>query len=354
MNTARVFLPERNKYLEVLDSLVIPSRGNGLGYVSVFCGGGGLDLGFASAGFTPLFSSDVEPKYCETVHNNLRKHIVEPHDISQLSGKDVRKRIGSAVDVVIGGPPCQSFSILGSRKSTLDPRGQLVYEYARFIHEVRPKVFLFENVPGILTINKGKDWGELLEMFKQETGYHLIPPEKLNAVWFGVPQYRQRIILVGFRLKSDLARFDWPKRTHSESRDQPELGLSLPRMAELALEDVDDLPNHIIREHCERVATRYSKIPQGGRDRKDHTDRIHPNRPSGTVLVGSGAGGGRPFIHPYEHRHITVREAARLQSFPDWWEFAGGPTAAYRQVGNAVPPLMARAVAFQIAKAIKE
>jgi DNA (cytosine-5)-methyltransferase 1 len=353
MNTARAFLAERNEYLETLDSMFVPSRGNGLGYASVFCGGGGLDLGFASAGFKPLFSSDVEPKYCETVHNNLGKHIVEPHDISKLSGAEVKQRVGGNVDVVIGGPPCQSFSILGSRLSTADPRGKLVYEYARFIREIRPKAFLFENVPGILTVNKGKDWNELLGMFKEETKYHLMPAKKLNAVWFGVPQYRQRIILVGFQKKEYLDRFEWPKATHSESMDQPELGLALPRTSDLALEDVVGLPNHIIREHCERVSTRYSKIAQGGRDRKDHTDRIHPERPSGTVLVGSGAGGGRPFIHPDEHRHITVREAARLQSFPDWWEFAGGPTAAYRQVGNAVPPLMARAVALQIWKAIK-
>lgn len=352
MKSSLAILEERNEYLDFLDSIVIPSRGNGLGYVSVFCGGGGLDLGFASAGFKPLFSSDLVPAYCDTVHQNLGKHIVEPHDISELSGKEVTDRLGVAVDVVIGGPPCQSFSILGSRKSTDDPRGQLVYEYARFIREIKPKAFLFENVPGILTINKGKDWKEMLTVFERETGYFLTFT-KLNAVWFGVPQYRQRIILLGFRRKQDHDRFQWPARTHSEFADQPEFGLRPPRKAELAFEDLSGLPNHIIRVHCERVSSRYSQIPRGGRDRKDHTDRIHPGRPSGTVLVGSGAGGGRPFIHPFEHRHITVREAARLQSFPDWWEFSGGPTAAYRQVGNAVPPMMARSVAKEIAKAIQ-
>jgi hypothetical protein len=148
MKTPLAILEERNEYLNYLDSISIPSRGNGLGYVSVFCGGGGLDLGFASAGFKPLFSSDLVPAYCDTVHKNLGKHIVEPHDISELSGKTVTERLGVPVDMVIGGPPCQSFSILGSRKSTDDPRGQLVYEYARFIHEIKPKAFLFENVPG--------------------------------------------------------------------------------------------------------------------------------------------------------------------------------------------------------------
>jgi DNA (cytosine-5)-methyltransferase 1 len=351
-SSAALVMNQRNEYLIELDTLSIPKRNNGFGYVSVFCGGGGLDLGFTASGFKPLFSSDVIPSFCETIHNNLGKHIAEPHDITLLSGKDVLSRVGQAVDVVIGGPPCQSFSILGSRKSTDDPRGKLIYEYARFIREIGPQAFLFENVPGILTINKGKDWNELLEFFEAETGYH-IHWTKLNAVWFGVPQYRQRVIAVGFKKGSAYSRFKWPRRTHSESWQQPELGLKPPRYAGLAFEDLYDLPNHILREHCDRVINRYSQIPPGGRDRKDHTDRVHAERPSGTVLVGSGAGGGRPFIHPFEHRHITVREAARLQSFPDWWVFAGGPTAAYRQVGNAVPPIMSKAIASEIAKALK-
>lgn len=351
-SSAAVALQRCNEYLEELNSLSTSGRRNGLGYVSVFCGGGGLDLGFTAAGYKPLFSSDVVPVFCDTIQENLGDHIVEPHDITTLSGSWVVDRVRQAVDVVIGGPPCQSFSILGSRKSTGDPRGQLVYQYARFIKEIGPKAFLFENVPGILTVNRGADWKELLAFFESETGYH-IKWTKLNAVWFGVPQYRQRVIAVGFRDEGDFKRFSWPDKKHWDSLEQPELGMLAPRQSGLAFEDVYGLPNHVLREHSERVVNRYSLVPPGGRDRKDHTDRVHPERPSGTVLVGSGAGGGRPFIHPNEHRHITVREAARLQSFPDWWVFAGGPTAAYRQVGNAVPPLMAKAVATQIAKALK-
>lgn len=350
-SSVAVEIQQYNDYLEELNSLSVSGPKNGLGYVSVFCGGGGLDLGFAAAGYKPLFSSDVVPIFCETIHENLGKHIVEPHDITTLSGAAVVDRIGEKVDVVIGGPPCQSFSILGSRKSTEDPRGQLVYQYARFIKEISPKAFLFENVPGILTVSKGADWKELLAFFESETGYH-IKWTKLNAVWFGVPQYRQRVIAVGFKEKDDFERFSWPDKKYSESWEQAELGMLAPRKSGLAFEGVLGLHNHILRAHSERVVSRYSLVPPGGRDKKDHTDRIHPDRPSGTVLVGSGAGGGRPFIHPYEHRHITVREAARLQSFPDWWVFAGGPTAAYRQVGNAVPPLMANAIATQIAKAL--
>ena len=123
--------------------------------------------------------------------------------------------------------------------------------------------------------------------------------------------------------------------------------------AKLALEQVENLHNHDIRIHGERVRSRYEKIPPGSRDKVDHTDRIDPEKPSGTVLVGSKAGGGRPHIHPYVPRHITVREAARLQSFPDWYKFLGTSTAQYRQVGNAVPPLLAFAVGKSIQDTLK-
>ena len=121
-----------------------------------------------------------------------------------------------------------------------------------------------------------------------------------------------------------------------------------------ALQSVEGLPNHDIRKHGDRVRRRYSRIPPGQRDRTDHTDRIDPDRPSGTVLVGSAAGGGRPHIHPYEDRVITVREGARLQSFPDWYVFHGGSTSQYRQIGNAVPPLLAYEVGKAVAHALQE
>ncbi len=339
-----------NEYLRFLSNLQLPRKRLGLRYASVFCGGGGLDLGFSLAGFEPAFSSDVVPQYCETVANNLGDggHVVEAHDISKLSGAHVENVTGQKMDMVIGGPPCQSFSILGSRGSTADPRGKLVFDYARFIRELSPQAFLFENVPGIMTLNKGKDWRQLLKCFEDETGFFL-KVNKLNAVDYGVSQYRQRVLLIGFRDKDAADRFRWPEATHSPKQSQ---GKKPYRTASLALQNVEGVPNHVLRKHSQRVMDRYSFVEPGEMDRKDHTDRIHPNRPSGTVLVGSGAGGGRPFIHPTEHRHITVREAARLQSFPDWWVFAGGPTAAYRQVGNAVPPLMAKVVADAVARVL--
>lgn len=354
VNTAlRVAETFQQSYLNLLRSMVVPRVKLPYRYASLFCGGGGLDLGFALAGFCPAYSSDLVPQYVDTIRQNLPGHHVEAQDVSTLSGKRLLESAGGQVDVLIGGPPCQSFSILGSRGSTQDPRGQLVYDYARLIRDVQPRAFLLENVPGIMTVNRGEDWRNLLEYFAAETGFFLLPG-KLNAADYGAPQIRQRVFLLGFREEAARSAFEWPIKTHADENEYLKLGLNPYRHASEALSAVDNLPNHVLRVHCDRVRNRYSLIEQGGRDRKDHTDRIHPDRPSGTVLVGSGAGGGRPFIHPHEHRHITVREAARLQTFPDWWVFAGGPTAAYRQVGNAVPPLMARAVALSVSAALRK
>ena len=149
--------------------------------------------------------------------------------------------------------------------------------------------------------------------------------------------------------------FTFPSPRYRDPSSLDLLNQHLPNWlpAKLALEQVENLHNHDIRIHGERVRSRYEKIPPGSRDKVDHTDRIDPEKPSGTVLVGSKAGGGRPHIHPYVPRHITVREAARLQSFPDWYKFLGTSTAQYRQVGNAVPPLLAFAVGKSIQDTLK-
>jgi len=328
-------------YLQLLEKQKIPKRNNGLTFVSLFSGGGGLDLGFTLAGFKGLYSTDVINYFCDTIRHNFPKHVVEEHDMSELTGYHVKEVVDKKIDFIIGGPPCQSFSILGNRKSTSDPRGKLVYEYARFIKEVSPIGFLFENVPGILTVNKGKDWHDLLEFFKKETGYHL-RWKKLNAINYGAPQLRERVILLGFK---DKPYDNWP----SEEKRYENL-----HTAGMALKKVNNLPNHTKRIHSNRVAIRYSEVKPGSRCKVDHTDRIDPNKPSGTVLVGSSGGGGRPFIHPTEHRHLTVREVARLQTFPDWYEFQGTGTAQYRQVGNAVPPLFAKGLAKDIQYFIKK
>jgi len=320
--------------------------------ISVFSGGGGLDIGLKYAGFNLLHASDLHEEHCLTLRHNFPEALSEPVDICNLKWSDIRKKIKvKSVDLIAGGPPCQAFSILGQRNSFEDPRGALVLRYAEFINKVKPKAFLLENVPGLMTVNKGADWKRLLDYLEDHTGYNL-HYDVLNAVDYGVPQIRKRVFIVGFKNKVD---FNFPKPTHRDpSRPESlfEAGMPIWNTSASALEFVDGLPNHRIRIHGDRVRNRYLKVPQGGRDRTDHTDRIHPERPSGTVLVGSQAGGGRPFIHPFEPRHITIREAARLQSFPDWYEFQGPETWQFRAVGNAVPPLLAKMVGLEIRKAL--
>jgi len=323
--------------------------------ISLFCGGGGLDLGLGFAGFASRVSSDVAPIFVDTVSSNLPHAKAYAEDALQLTAKRLVELAGSKkIDLVAAGPPCQSFSILGRRGALDDPRGKLALKYFDLVAELQPRAFLFENVPGLLSVNRGEDWARLLEYAKRVTGYDL-HFGRLNSAQLGIPQFRERILLVGFRSKA--SGFEFPIGPTGPGADSLQAAMNdqvdgIP--SRLALESVAGLPNHDIREHGERVAGRYRIIKPGQRDRTDHTDRIDPDRPSGTVLVGSGAGGGRPHIHPLEPRVITVREAARLQSFPDWYVFKGGSTAQYRQVGNAVPPLLAYEVGKRIAAALND
>lgn len=321
--------------------------------VSLFCGGGGLDLGLGFAGFQSRVSSDVAPVFVDTVTSNLPHAKPYPDDALCLTAAKIVELVGTHhIDLVAAGPPCQSFSILGRRGALDDPRGKLALKYFDLVAELQPRAFLFENVPGLLSVNRGEDWNRLLEYAKDITGYQL-HVGRLNAAQLGVPQFRERILLVGFRESVDV--FQFPSSPTGAGADELIAAMAVHTdgvPSRYALESVEGLPNHDIRQHGERVIRRYKTIKPGDRDRTDHTDRIDPSRPSGTVLVGSGGGGGRPHIHPSEPRVITVREAARLQSFPDWYVFKGGSTAQYRQVGNAVPPLLAYEVGKQIAAAL--
>ena len=341
-----------NHYLSKINSLEKPtSKSVGSASVSFFSGGGGLDLGLSLAGFDIRYASDEEEFYCRTVEANFPNCFVDVQDIRDTTAESIYKVIGETpVELLAGGSPCQSFSILGKRESFNDVRGQLVFEFIRLIEELAPNVFIFENVPGILTLNKGNDWALLRSSF-ESTGYKLYE-KVLNAADFGIPQIRKRLFVVGFR---ESVKFEFPMPTHrNPTQSLSLLEYCLPEWlpAKLALENVSNLSNHDIRPHGDRVRNRYRLLPPGSRDSVDHTNRIHPDKPAGTVLVGSKAGGGRPHIHPYLPRHITAREAARLQSFPDWYVFQGTQTAQYRQVGNAVPPLLAYWVGEAIRQAL--
>ena len=328
-----------NDYIERLNSLVI-TKNNRLPSVGLFCGGGGLDLGLSLAGFNMAYATDNEAACIKTIVHNFPDSYAVTKSAFDLTGKEILETLGTEeIELLAGGSPCQSFSILGKRTALTDQRGLLVFEHIRLINELQPKAFIFENVPGILNSNKGEDWKLLIKAFAEKTGYE-INFTVLNAAEYGVPQIRKRVFVVGF---IDFTLFDFPSPTLLSNQWIP---------SEAALIECKGLCNHVKRNHSAAIVERYSSLKPGTRDKIDRTDRIDGSKPSGTVLVGSGKGGGRPFIHPWESRHITTREAARLQSFPDWYEFKGTPTQQYRQVGNAVPVLLAKALGESIIKAL--
>lgn len=320
--------------------------------ISLFSGGGGFDLGAHFAGFKTLLVSDIIPTYTETIKSNLPHVSVYNDDAMDLTPEKIRSLANvenDDVDLVIAGPPCQAFSIMGKRQSLDDPRGRLTIKYFELVSGLRPKVFVFENVPGLMTLNRGKDFSNLIEFIETETGYQLFRT-KLNASNFGIPQERERIFIVGFRPEITCESFSFPTGATGPLHDQ--LPVKVP--CKYALENVEGLPNQVIRIHTDAVRKRFEAVPLGGRDRGSYSDRLRPDMPSGTVMIGSSAGGARPFIHPYEPRALTVRETARLQSFPDWYIFSGSKTEQYRQVGNAVPPLLAYEILSAIKKVLEE
>lgn len=318
--------------------------------ISLFSGGGGLDLGAHFAGFKSLLVSDIIPAYTKTIKENLPHVCVYNDDAMDLTPEKIRDMSGvnEDIDLIIAGPPCQAFSIIGKRQSLNDPRGQLTIKYFELVSGLRPKAFVFENVPGLLTVNHGKDFENLMGYIEDITGYKLFKT-KLNAADFSIPQFRERIFVVGFRPDICSDTFTFP--TKATGILENELPDKMP--SKFALEDVDGLANQEIRVHTEAVRKRFAEVPQGGRDRESYSDKLNPEVPSGTVLIGSSAGGARPHIHPYEPRALTVRETARLQSFPDWYEFSGSRTEQYRQVGNAVPPLLAYELLLAIRKVLE-
>ncbi len=237
----------------------------------------------------------------------------------------------------IGGPPCQPFSIAANQRFNKSGEnfkrvgfshllnGNLLFDYIDLIKHFRPAAFLIENVPGLL----GIDGGEQLQRAYRElqaSGYEVHQPTVLVASEHNVPQNRTRLFIVGNRLG---VRFLPPRPTGHQ--------LNCAAVFELSLKDV---ANHETRKHSAESIQRYSQLDYGRRDKLGRVDRLDPSVPSKTVIAGGTAGGGRSHLHPYIPRTISVRECARLQTFPDSFVFVGPSARQFTQVGNAVPPVL--------------
>lgn len=332
--------------------------------ISLFSGAGGLDLGVESAGFVTKLCTDIDEFSCKTLNlNKARRHgrflqeaTIAQRNIKEYSTEEILKDAGltkDQVDLVYGGPPCQAFSVFGKRQGINDPRGTLLWDYIRVIREIQPRCFIFENVAGILTVDNGKVFEMLkkaLETNENGDKCYNLSYALFNAAAFGVPQYRQRVIIYGTRNSDPIPL---PVETHYIQPDSPVPGLLPPVTVGTAFRNLPDAPsdtlaNHKGRVHGAAVIERYSKMAYGERDSKTRINRLDPNRPSYTIVVGSDKGGGKGHVHPFLPREVTPRESARIQTFPDFWEFTGTSRHPIRQVGNAVPPLFAGVIASNL------
>jgi len=327
----------------------------GIPSVSFFSGAGGLDIGFDYAGFENLASIEINELFCKTLRlNNPNMLVIGPPDFS--GDMKHRESIASVLKeslglkspfegVFHGGPPCQPFSIASNqrfrkedenfkRKGFEDKeKGDLLNDYIWFITEFKPKVFFIENVPGLNEIDNGKGLTKSLEQLTK-IGYTISKPQVVNASDYGVPQKRLRLIVVGTRSKQKFVL--------------PEISFFQTPCFDVFSKPIGDNENHITREHTAPSVLRYMELDYGQRDHLGRVDRLNPFLPSKTVIAGGTKGGGRSHLHPYSPRTLTVRECARLQTFPDDYIFVGSSARQFTQVGNAVPPLLAYKLAFQI------
>ncbi|MCC6293895.1 MAG: DNA cytosine methyltransferase [Bryobacterales bacterium] len=376
--------------------------------LDLFCGAGGITEGFRQAGYTCLYGNDCMEEAIKTFSYNHPEAWAEARDIEEVDPADVRERLGlskGSLDVLVGGPPCQGFSINAPERFLKDPRNKLFKDYVRFVEEFEPKTFLFENVPGLLSLGDGKVFRLIMSEFER-LGYH-VTHKILFAAHYGVPQERWRLILIGSRLSP----ISVPAPTHyatgranfrggstltfqlgdaDRKRLLPAVTVGqaigdLPRLemgegAEVvgytndphsayaeAMRNPDGVTfNHfgakLSKQNVERM--KYVKpggswrdiphklLPQGmQRARKsDHTKRygrLRNDGLAGTVMTKCDPHWGTVFL-PDQERSLSVREAARFQSFPDTYKFLGPRVSQYEQVGNAVPVLMAKAIALEI------
>ena len=369
--------------------------------IDLFCGVGGMSLGFEQAGFDVLAAFDKEEFNVETHRKNFIKTKCFQVDLARQSGDSLRNlaRLGSRrIDVVFGGPPCQGFSV-GGRQDSSDKRNLLVYEFSRLVRELRPKYFVFENVKGLMQKRSEPVLKSLLLRFKR-SGYKIVEPiQVLNAADYGVPQRRERVFILGYLENYSAPEYPTPEGCFDESGNQTRptvrdaisdlpyidgneklfesdkynakyrktkspFALSMrgeliqPNVVyEREVEAISELTGCLRTRHSPVVVDRFASTPRGQAEAISRYYRLCWESVSPTLRAGTGEDHGshtapRP-IHPKYPRCITTREAARIHSFPDWFQFFGTRWHDFRQIGNSVPPVLARAVALAVMEANK-
>lgn len=304
--------------------------------VSLFSGAGGLDLGFKNAGFDIVWANDIFKDAASTYRKNIGDHINE-RPISEIDSADI-----PICDGVIGGFPCQGFSLANTGRSEDDQRNKLYLEFVRVISDKKPKFFVAENVKGILSLGNGQVFKRIVGDFA-DAGY-LIYHQLFNAADYGVPQRRERVFLFGIRRNVDARPICFPpKPTHAPREKAFNLGLKPWVSVGDALRHLPEPGVNNILNH--QQPTQYKLRFNGYLGHR----AIDPTLPSPTITARGDERGGVVIIHhPSNLRRMTVREVAAVQSFPDDYMFCGSKTSGYRQIGNAVPPKLAEVIARSV------
>ncbi len=347
--------------------------------IDLFSGCGGFSYGFQQAGFHVLLGVDnteVALKTFEKNHNDSKSLLLDLHKGSSIN-KIIKATNNNSVDVIIAGPPCQGFSLTGSRKEN-DQRNSLFNAVFKLAEKIEPKAIIIENVPGLLTLYGGKAKKEIIELC-EKMGY-TINIKLLYAPDYGIPQIRKRVFFVA--LRKDLGIFEFPKSTHQPENyigckdaigDLPDLVSDLggekleydkkpfSKYQQIMRNGNKVLQNHLGTKHTDHVINVISQVPEGGNHKdlppgvgdsrkfNEAWTRYHSQRPSKTIDTGH-----RNHFHYKWNRVPSVRENARLQSFPDDFIFLGNKTQQYRQVGNAVPPILGKVLAEQLLKYLND
>lgn len=351
--------------------------------MDLFAGVGGLTYGFSKIPeFRIVAANEIDRDIARAYSLNHRNVKMINRDINELTEECLRDILGDIrIDIVVGGPPCQSYSTLGKRR--LDDRANLFLQYKRVLGILQPKAFVFENVTGILSMNKKALFKEVQREFS-ELGYQL-KYQVLNAVDYGVPQQRERVILVGFRGEN---RFEYPAPTHGDGRkpyvtlrdalgDLPALrsgqtGVDYDRAADneflkwVRANAGEKLTEHSAPKNGKHLI-RIMETLQDGQSKDDLPEEIRPrsgygntyaklwwDRPSTTITRNFACPSSSRCIHPRDSRAMSIREGARLQSFPDDYLFYGSDGKKRLEIGNAVPPLLSMAIAEKMLEAMQK
>lgn len=321
-------------------------------FIEVCSGCGGLSSGFIEAGFTPLLLNEINATFCKTLKKNHPGVPVENRDMLELHLNTYRGK----VDILMGGVPCQAFSQSGERKGLEDPRGHLIVEFNRLVNECNPKILMVENVKGLTTHNEGETLRNVIQLF-ENNGAYKVYTKVLNAKDYEVPQKRERIFIVGIRTDNPRANdFVYPEKSTRQVvlRDvlanvPASLGAKYPEEKRKVMELVPpggcwvDLPEAV------KQAYMGEKSLAAGGGKRGIARRLSMDECSLT-LTTSPAQKQTERCHPTETRPLTVREYARIQTFPDSYVFEGGMGNQYKQIGNAVPVRLA----FAMGRRIKE